>query len=238
LSAFSAVMERPLCRGRRGERQKLVRAAMAVRAEHEEQNNFAKLRPVSFPEILAHVREQPSFVALPDAEQEGHQVVVNSATLQWGSVASSESRTLLSRQHARVFRAARAILFPAATDGAGGSSELGGRVRKPAHEPRALPHLDLVALPQFHGPGDRILIARDLDIDRAQEVTIPTDEIDPVIQHGSAPNLAPAHPDEGPDPGEVWDRGRHLSQLAPAGETDPSATLQARSAPSSQVRKF
>jgi hypothetical protein len=28
---------------------------------------------------------------------------------------------------------------------------------------------------------------RDLDIDRAQEVAIPADEIDPVIRHGSAP---------------------------------------------------
>jgi hypothetical protein len=68
-----------------------------------------------------------------------------------------------------------------------GSSELGCRIREPAHEPRALPHLHLVALPQFQGPGDRILIAPDLDIDRAQEVAIPADEIDPVIRHGSAP---------------------------------------------------
>jgi hypothetical protein len=42
---------------------------------------------------------------------------------------------------------------------------------------------------------------------------IPANEIDPVIRH--APNLA--HPDEGPDPGEVWDRGQHLC-LAPAGD--------------------
>jgi hypothetical protein len=68
-----------------------------------------------------------------------------------------------------------------------GSSEFGCRIREPAHEPRAIPHLDLVALPQFQGLGDRIVIARDLDIDRAQEVAIPADEIDPVIRHGSAP---------------------------------------------------
>jgi hypothetical protein len=78
-----------------------------------------------------------------------------------------------------------------------GSSEFGCRIREPAHEPRAIPHLDLVALPQFQGLGDRILIARDLDIDRAQEVAIPADEIDPVIRHGSAPNLSSAHAQNG-----------------------------------------
>jgi hypothetical protein len=111
----------------------------------------------------------------------------------WGATKKPLARLTETRR-----RMGHPMLDVGRTDGAAGSSKLGCRIREPAHEPRALPHLDLLALPQFQGPGDRILIARDLDIDRAQEVAIPADEIDPVIRHGSAPNLASAHAPERP----------------------------------------
>jgi hypothetical protein len=54
---------------------------------------------------------------------------------------------------ARAFVAKAVIGLPTTSTAPAGSSELGCRIREPAHEPRALPHLHLVALPQFQGPA-------------------------------------------------------------------------------------